>query len=119
MTIDETFARTFAAEWIAAWNSHDLSQILSHYEDNVELTSPMALKLLGDGTVRGKGALGEYFSIGLKAYSDLKFDLIEVLWGLETLVLVYKNNVRGNKTAEVMRITTAGKIDRIWANYDQ
>jgi hypothetical protein len=49
----------------------------------------------------------------------LHFDLIEVLWGVETIVLYYENQVRGNKTAEVMRLTTAGKVSRVWANYDQ
>jgi ketosteroid isomerase-like protein len=119
LPLQETYARGFAEEWIAAWNSHELAEILNHYEEDVELTSPVALKLTGDGTVRGKAALGEYFAMGLKAYPELRFELIEVLWGLETLVLVYRNNVRGNKTAEVVRISTAGKIDRVWANYDQ
>ncbi len=118
LPLQEEFARGFAAEWIAAWNSHDLDRILSHYEEDVELVSPVALKLLSDGTVRGKAALGAYFGIGLKAYPDLCFDLIEVLWGLETLVVAYRNNHRGNKTAEVMRISAAGKISRAWANYD-
>ena len=30
MNID---ARTFAEEWVAAWNAHDLERILAHYSD--------------------------------------------------------------------------------------
>jgi predicted ester cyclase len=75
--------------------------------------------LNGDGTVRGKTALREYFIRGLQAFPDLRFDLIDTLWGTDTIVIHYINNVRGNKTAEVMLLNPAGKIQRVWANYDQ
>jgi hypothetical protein len=44
---------------------------------------------------------------------------MDVLWGTETIVVYYNNNVRGSKTAEVMLLNPAGKIHRVWANYDQ
>lgn len=115
-----SFAREFAQDWVDAWNSHYLERILTHYDDEAILTSPVAMKLLsGDGTVRGKAALREYFLRGLQAFPDLRFDLIDALWGTETIVVSYFNNVRGNKTAEVMLMNQAGKICRVWANYDQ
>jgi hypothetical protein len=116
-----SFAHQFAQEWINAWNSYDLERILAHYDDEVILTSPVALKLLnnGDGTVRGKAALREYFLRGIQAYPDRHFDFIDVLWGVETIVLYYGNNVLGSKSAEVMQLTSAGKIRRVWANYNQ
>jgi ketosteroid isomerase-like protein len=113
------FARGFAQEWVAAWNSHDLERILDHYDDEVVLLSPVAQRLLGDGRVQGKAALREYFRRGLEAYADLRFDLTDVLWGMETVVLVYASNVRGAKTAEVMLFGAAGKVLRVWANYEQ
>lgn len=121
LPLQGSFARQFAQEWIEAWNSHDLERILAHYDDEVRLVSPVALNLLknGDGVVQGKAALQEYFRRGLEAFPNLRFDLIEVFWGVETIVLCYANKVRGNKTAEVMQLTPAGKIIRIWANYDQ
>ena len=120
LPLQAEFARAFAEEWIAAWNSHDLEVILTHYEDEVELRSPVAAKLLqGDGTVRGKAALREYFELGLKAYPHLRFELVEALWGIETIVITYLNNVRGSKTAEVMVMSGAGKVRGVWANYDQ
>ena len=67
--LTESEAKNFAQEWIAAWNSHDLEAILSHYGEDVVLTSPVAARILGDpdGTVRGKTSLGEYFRRGLQA----------------------------------------------------
>lgn len=119
MQLHAEFARDFARDWADAWNRHDLDRILAHYEEDVVLTSPVAAKLLnGDGTVRGKTALREYFQRGLRAYPNVRFDLIDVLWGMETIVLYYVNNVRGSKTAEVMLMNAAGKIRQVWANYD-
>ena len=40
LTNDE--AREFAGHWISAWNAHDLAAILSHYSNEVVLTSPVA-----------------------------------------------------------------------------
>jgi hypothetical protein len=121
LPLQSKFARQFAQEWVDAWNSHDLDRIMSHYDDDVALTSPVALNLLknGDGVIRGKAALRDYFTRGLEAYPQLRFDLLDVLWGVETIVLCYANNVRGSKTAEVMRLSSDGKIRRVWANYDQ
>ena len=36
-------AEAFAAHWIEAWNSHDIDAILSHYVDDVEFLSPLAM----------------------------------------------------------------------------
>jgi hypothetical protein len=121
LPLQASFARQFAQEWIEAWNSHDLERILAHYDDDVRLVSPVALNLLknGDGVVQGKAALRAYFRRGLEAFSNLHFDLIDVLWGWETIVIYYANNVRGTKTAEVMQLTSEGKVCRVWANYDR
>jgi hypothetical protein len=121
LPVQASFARQFAQEWIDAWNGHDLERILSHYEDEIRLVSPVALNLLknGDGIVAGKAALREYFRCGLEAFPNLHFDLIDVLWGMETIVIYYANKVRGNKTAEVMKLTKEGKIRSVWANYDE
>ena len=119
LPLQADFARGFAAEWVSAWNSHDLNVILTHYEEDVELRSPVAQRLLqGDGTVRGKAALREYFELGLKAYPHLRFELVETLWGIETIVISYLNNVRGSTTAEVMLMSERGKIRGVWANYN-
>lgn len=115
------FARQFAQNWLEAWNSHDLERILAHYEDDVVLISPVALKLLNnrDGAVQGKAALRDYFRRGLEAFPDLRFELIDVLWGVETVVVLYLNNVRGGKSAEVMQFGSAGRVRRVWANYER
>jgi ketosteroid isomerase-like protein len=85
-------AWNLANHWVAAWNAHDLDLIMTHYEDAIELTSPVAAQLLGtpDGRVVGKSALRAYFQRGLEAYPELRFHLEDVLWGMNSLVLLYK-----------------------------
>jgi len=104
--------------WIAAWNAHDLDAILSHYDESVQLTSPVVAQLLGDptGTLSGKAALKAYFSRGLQAYPNLQFHLEEVLWGLNTVVLYYINQ-KGTHTAECMQLSPQGKITKVIAHY--
>lgn len=110
--------REFARHWIAAWNSHNLKAILSHYDQAVVLISPSAAKILGsaDGTVRGKAALREYFSRGLELFPNLRFELSDVMSGISSVVICYKNQ-RGTKTAEFMEFAPSGKVIRVVANY--
>jgi hypothetical protein len=113
-------AQAFAHDWISAWNAHDLDRILAHYDDQVQLTSPVAQRFGdGSGVIRGKAALRDYFHQGLDAYPNLRFDFLDVLWGLETVVVRYINNVRGGASAEVMLFNKEGKVTRVWANYDR
>src|ERR1700730_15077441 len=116
MTIDE--ARNLADLWVAAWNGPDLDLIITHYEDTVELTSPVAAQLLGtsDGRVVGKASLKAYFRRGLEDYPDLNFRLADVLWGINIVVLYYTNH-KGTATAEFMELSAIGKVARIVANY--
>lgn len=91
---------------------------MTHYEDGIELTSPVAAQLLGtsDGKVRGKANLRAYFRRGLEAYPDLRFQLEDVLCGVSSVVLYYRNQ-KGTHTAEFMELSAAGKVARVVANY--
>jgi ketosteroid isomerase-like protein len=116
--LTEDKARSFAAEWFEAWNSHDLERIVSHYTENVVLISPVAAKLLNDlsGEVKGKQALRAYFKKGLEAFPQLRFEPIEVMWGLSSVVLHYANQ-KGTKSGEFMELDADGKIAKVVANY--
>ncbi|NJR59383.1 MAG: nuclear transport factor 2 family protein [Cyanobacteria bacterium CRU_2_1] len=117
--ITEDQAHEFAQDWIEAWNTHDLDKIMSHYAEDVILVSPVAAKLLNDlsGTVTGKAALRSYFKKGLEVYPDLKFELLDVMWGLSSVVLYYINQ-KGTKTGEFMEISTTGSVTKVVANYN-
>lgn len=116
MTRDEIL--NLASHWVAAWNAHDLDAIMSHYEDAVELTSPVAAQLLGapGGKVVGKANLRAYFQRGLDAYPELQFHLEDVLGGINSVVLYYTNQ-KGTRTGEFMELSAMGKVARVVAHY--
>lgn len=118
MTAEE--AKKLANHWVAAWNAHDLEEIMTHYDDAVELTSPVAARLLSrpDGKIKGKADLRAYFQRGLEAYPALHFQLQSVLWGLNSVVLYYINQ-KGTYSAEFMEVGDDGKVSRVVANYSE
>ena len=91
---------------------------MTHYEDDIELTSPAAAQLLGtpDGKVAGKANLRAYFERGLAAYPELHFRLEHVFWGVNSVVLCFTNQ-KGSRTAEFMQLSATGKAVRVVANY--
>ncbi|WP_103668368.1 nuclear transport factor 2 family protein [Pseudanabaena sp. BC1403] len=108
-----------AEHWIQSWNSHDLDEIMSHYAEEVVLVSPIAAQLLNDpsGTVNGKAALRAYFKKGLEVYPDLKFEMIDIMWGLYSVVFYYINQ-KGSKSGEFMEVDSTEKITKVIANYN-
>ena len=91
--IEPEWAREFAKDWIEAWNSHDLDRILSHYSDDVEVSSPLVVERFdrADGVVSGKHALREYWSPSMSMEPPLEFELLDVLVGLNQLTLYYRS----------------------------
>jgi len=115
--LTEDRAHQFARDWIDAWNSHDLERILVHYDDDVTLKSPLALQRFDpSGTVQGKSALSHYFGLGLKDFPDLRFELVNVLCGVDS-VLLYYTNQEGSMTGELMELGPTGRIVRVLASY--
>ncbi len=91
---------------------------MTHYDEAIELTSPVAAQLLGasGGKVVGKANLKTYFQRGLEAFPELRFHLEDVLWGVNSLVLYYTNQ-KGSRTGEFMELSALGRVARVVAHY--
>jgi ketosteroid isomerase-like protein len=116
--IDKSFAEHFAADWIAAWNAHDLDRILSHYADDFEMSSPVIIQVAGEpsGTLRGKAAVGAYWKKALELIPDLQFELVTILAGVNSIVLYYKG-ARGRLAAEAFHFNADRQVVRAFAHY--
>ncbi len=116
--MNEREARLFAEDWIAAWNSHDLDRILAHYADDVRFASPFVVELAGEpgGVIGGKTTLRSYFRKGLEAHPGLRFELLGVLVGVESVALYYRG-VGGRMAAEVMRLDEDGEVREVQAHH--
>jgi len=111
------FAERFAREWVAAWNAHDLERILSHYEDEFEMSSPVIAQLAGEasGILRGKPAIRAYWAKALEATPDLRFEIVSVLAGVDSVTVCYRGH-RG-LAAEVFHFGASGKVAKAFAHY--
>ncbi|HOZ45189.1 MAG TPA: nuclear transport factor 2 family protein [Candidatus Hydrogenedentes bacterium] len=110
--------KAFAAEWIDAWNAHDLDRILAHYADDVEVTTPMIQVALGvtDGTLRGRVAVRRYWEAALRKVPDLRFELVDYAQGVESIAVYYRS-VMNKMAIEVMHFSAEGKVSRVVAHY--
>jgi ketosteroid isomerase-like protein len=94
----EQEADGYVAEWMEAWNSHDLDRILGHYADDVEYYSPFIAALAepggpgADGRLVGKDAVRAYFAAALARNADLHFDPpMHVAVGSGSISFVYRS----------------------------
>jgi ketosteroid isomerase-like protein len=117
--IDEVWARQHAEAWIAAWNAHDLDAIVAPYAEDVEFRSPFVVKRLGDpqGRLRGKDAVRDYFSKGLAALPDLRFELRSALVGVDSVAIHYDSVHDGRDAIEVHAFDGEGRIVAVRAHY--
>lgn len=115
--IDRAFAEQFAAEWVAAWNAHDLERILSHYAENFEMSSPVIAKLMGEpsGSLKGKENVRTYWAKALAMNPTLSFRLEQVLAGVNSVTICYEGH-RG-ASAEVFHFDGNGKVVHAYAHY--
>jgi hypothetical protein len=115
-----TDPEAFAAEWIDAWNSHDLPRILSHYAPEIAFTSPASTRFTGDptGRIDGKAALEAYWSRALAAAPDLTFTLRAVLKGPRSIAVRYESSRTGGEVVEVLRFGDAGLVVEAAAYYE-
>ncbi|MGH1518384.1 nuclear transport factor 2 family protein [Chryseobacterium sp. JK1] len=109
----------FAQVWVDAWNSHDLEDILSHYSEDIEITTPMIAIATGgkESSLQGKASIREYWHKALDKFPDLHFDLIHATAGVNSVALFYKS-IMDKHAIEVMFFNEEGKINKMYAHYD-
>lgn len=115
--IDRAVADEFAAAWLAAWNAHDLDEILEHYADDVVFHSPRIRTVTGRDvdSVQGTDELRSYWSAALASAPDLRFELDRVLVGSDALTILYRNH-RGQHVAETF-VLRDGRVVQSIATY--
>ena len=116
--IDRQSAERFAADWIAAWNSHDLDVILSHYADDVVFHSPRIALVMGEAVdlVAGKPALARYWGRALAGSPDLHFTFDRLYVGSDSLTIAYHSH-RGHHVMETFVFDAAGIVVESIATY--
>jgi len=116
--IDLEWAHEFANEWIEAWNSHDLALIFSHYTDDFEMSSPLIIERLQEpsGRLKGKEHIRPYWQKGLDAIPPLRFELVDVFVGVESVTMYYRSLGR-KMVCEVLFFNAERKVVKGFAHY--
>jgi len=115
--MNNAFAKQFGQEWVAAWNTHDLVKILSHYTDDFVLTSPVICKIAEEpsGVLKGKKSIEAYWSKALQLSPDLNFKLIAVFTGINSVIVHYEGH-RG-LSSEIFYFNSNNKVYKSYAHY--
>lgn len=118
--LDLSWARAFAEEWIAAWNSHDLDRILTHYADDFEMASPLIIERMKEpsGVLKGKEKVRAYWQKGLSATPPIEFALIDVFVGVDSITIYYRSVAR-KIAAEVLVFNDRREVVKGIAHYGQ
>ena len=111
--------KKFAIDWIESWNCHDLDRIMSHYADDVEVTTPMIKMAMGieSGTLQGKSSVRQYWQEAIKKVPDLHFELVESTVSIDSIAIYYKS-VMNKMAIEVMLFDSNGKVSKVIAHYN-
>jgi ketosteroid isomerase-like protein len=111
-------AEKLAEDWAQALNRRDLEALLALYAPEVELTSPFVVQLFNDpsGTLRGRENLRMYYTLGLSLFPELTVTVLQVFTGVNSLVVHYRG-ADELLAAEMMQVTPAGLICRVYAHY--
>ena len=107
-------AQRFAAQWAEHWNDGDVEKVLAHFSDDTVFTSPTAADMVGTPTVRGKGALRDYWVKALARIGSVHFTVDHVLWdeSRSELAIVYTARMAGKarRVSENLRFAADGKV---------
>lgn len=116
--IDSAWAHEFAREWIAAWNSHDLERILSHYTEDFEMSSPLIIERMQEpsGKLKGREQVGPYWQKGLVAMPPLKFELLDVFVSVDSIVIYYRS-IHRKMVCEALFFNGQRQVVRSVAHY--
>jgi ketosteroid isomerase-like protein len=117
IVLTQSLALEHAESWCHAWNLLDLDAVMDHYTDDVMFSSPTVVKRWGiaTGWLQGKAKLRENFSIGMRA-KDLRFELVDVLTGVNTMCVIYRRET-GLLVSDLVELDSQMKGRRVVACY--
>ncbi len=115
--MNSEFAKIFSREWVEAWNEHNLDNIMLHYADNFEMSSPVIKKIMNieSGIIKGKNEVRTYWEKALSLTPELHFEIIKLFSGANSIVIHYKGH-RG-LSAETFFFNNEGKVISSHAHY--
>ncbi len=103
LTMEKT--ADYVKRWVAAFEAKDLDRVLAFYTDDVIFHSPLVARLSHDpsGTVQGKAALRAYVKKGFEVFDHIKFTVLDVLRGVDSIAIHYEGHGHACRRGAVLR----------------
>jgi ketosteroid isomerase-like protein len=103
--IERDVANRIATHWLEAWNAHDAKAVVEHFADDVAVSSPLIeQRRPGSGGRLGRKAdVLDYYEEGLRLAPELRFELVDVLRGIDKVTIVYRDRA-GRLIAETLTL---------------
>src|SRR4051812_10524948 len=116
LTMEKT--ADYVERWVAAFESKDLDRVLAFYTEDVIFHSPLIARLSHDpsGTVHGKAALRAYVKKGFEVFDHIKFNVLDVLRGVDSIAIHYKG-ITGTHVVEVLFFDADGMVRESYVHY--
>lgn len=110
MTNEQMMA--FAREWVANWNRRDVEAVLSHFAEDADFVTPLAVRYSGRAFLHGKAEIAAYWNAAMQHIEVLEFTLDHASWDerLSELTVVTEANLNGERkrASEIMRFGSDG-----------
>jgi hypothetical protein len=108
----------FGEAWIAAWNTHDIKKLMGQCAKDIELSSPLVVDsgASADGIIKGRDAVGEFWTKTLMRVPGSRLELVDVLSGIDSRIVIFRTP-NGGLGAHVLHFRADGKIVRAGAHF--
>lgn len=95
--------KQIAAKWFAAFNEHDLENLLLLYDDHAHHFSPKLKIRKPDtqGLIKGKAALREWWQDAFDRLPSLQYEVIKLTADEEQVFMEYIRHVEGEEDLSV------------------
>ncbi len=95
--------KQIADKWFAAFNEHDLENLLSLYDDHAQHFSPKLKIRKPDtqGLIKGKAALREWWQDAFDRLPSLQYEVIKLTADEEQVFMEYIRHVEGEEDLSV------------------
>ena len=115
--MDRAAAGRFVETWRQDWCKVDIDAVVSHFADDAEMRSPLAVELTDSPVVKGAENIRRYWQ---RAYGDVKSADLKVLawsWDTEIARLTIWWQLGEARASEFMEFDVAGRVTRSEAFY--
>lgn len=106
------------ADWVDAWNCHDLDRIMAHYAEEIEFTAQTVVARWGkpDGKLIGKTELRRHFEKGLELAPSIHFEIDQILWSPNGYAVLYHRE-NNNRVLDAVELNAENLAVKVTAYY--